>query len=50
MMRLEYPLLAGPMSGFLSLIPYVGLPLAMVPPMFILLASEGTVSTAVLRS
>jgi predicted PurR-regulated permease PerM len=45
-MRLEYPLLAGPISGFLSLVPYVGLPLAMVPPLFLLLASGGTVSTA----
>ncbi len=45
-LHLEYPLLAGPMSGFLSLIPYVGLPLAMGPPLFILLASGGLVSTA----
>jgi predicted PurR-regulated permease PerM len=44
-MHLEYPLLVGPISGFLSLVPYVGLPLAMVPPLFILLASTGTVST-----
>jgi predicted PurR-regulated permease PerM len=36
--RLPYPLLVGPLSGFLSLIPYVGLPLAMVPPMFVALA------------
>ncbi|MDX2268490.1 MAG: AI-2E family transporter [Bryobacter sp.] len=32
MMKLPYPLLVGPLSGFLSLVPYVGLPLAMVPP------------------
>ncbi len=32
--RLPYPLLIGPLSGFLSLIPYIGLPLAMVPPLF----------------
>ena len=32
--RLPYPVLIGPLSGFLSLIPYVGLPLAMVPPLF----------------
>jgi predicted PurR-regulated permease PerM len=32
--HVPYPMLAGPLSGFLSLIPYVGLPLAMVPPMF----------------
>jgi len=33
-MRLPFPLLVGPLSGFMSLIPYVGLPLAMVPPLF----------------
>ena len=33
MLRLPYPLLVGPLSGFLSLIPYVGLPLALIPPM-----------------
>jgi len=32
--RIPYPLLIGPLSGFLSLIPYIGLPLAMVPPLF----------------
>lgn len=31
---LPFPLLVGPVSGFLSLIPYVGLPLALVPPFF----------------
>jgi len=46
-MHLEYPLLAGPLSGFLSLVPYVGLPLAMVPPLFIWLAAGGTVSTVI---
>jgi predicted PurR-regulated permease PerM len=35
--RLPYPMLVGPLSGFLSLIPYVGLPLALVPPMFVAL-------------
>jgi predicted PurR-regulated permease PerM len=34
LMRLPYPLLVGPLSGLLSLVPYVGLPLAMVPPLF----------------
>jgi predicted PurR-regulated permease PerM len=33
-MHLPYPLLVGPLSGFMSLVPYVGLPLAMLPPMF----------------
>ena len=46
-MHLEYPLLAGPVSGFLSLMPYIGLPLAMVPPLFIVLAAGGTVSTVI---
>jgi predicted PurR-regulated permease PerM len=46
MMHLEYPLLAGPISGFLSLLPYVGLPLAMAPPLVLMLASGGSVSKA----
>jgi predicted PurR-regulated permease PerM len=29
-----YPFLVGPLSGLLSLVPYVGLPLAMTPPLF----------------
>ena len=32
LIHLPYPLLAGPVSGFLSLVPYVGLPLALIPP------------------
>ncbi len=32
--NLPFPLLVGPVSAFLSLIPYVGLPLALVPPFF----------------
>jgi predicted PurR-regulated permease PerM len=31
--KLPYWLVAGPLSGFLSLIPYIGLPLALMPPM-----------------
>jgi predicted PurR-regulated permease PerM len=31
-LQLPYPLLVGPLSGFLSLVPYIGLPLALVPP------------------
>jgi predicted PurR-regulated permease PerM len=34
MMHLPYPLLVGPFSGFMSLVPYVGMPLALVPPLF----------------
>jgi predicted PurR-regulated permease PerM len=32
--RLPFPLLVGPLSGLLSLVPYIGLPLALVPPLF----------------
>jgi len=32
--KLPYWLVAGPLSGFLSLIPYIGLPLALAPPLF----------------
>lgn len=46
--RLPYPLLVGPLSGFLSLVPYVGLPLALVPPMFVALAAFQTLSGYVL--
>lgn len=31
-LRLPYALLVGPISGFLSLVPYIGLPLAVFPP------------------
>jgi predicted PurR-regulated permease PerM len=34
LMHVPYPLLVGPLSGFMSLIPYIGLPLAMLPPLF----------------
>jgi predicted PurR-regulated permease PerM len=34
LIKLPYPLLVGPLSGFLSLVPYVGLPLATIPPLF----------------
>lgn len=30
--RLPYPLLIGPLSGFVSLVPYIGMPLALIPP------------------
>jgi len=33
-MQLPYPFLVGPLSGLLSLVPYVGLPMAMLPPLF----------------
>jgi predicted PurR-regulated permease PerM len=31
--RLPYWLVVAPLSGFLSLVPYIGLPLAMIPPL-----------------
>jgi len=34
LVRLPFPLLVGPLSGFLSLVPYIGLPLALLPPLF----------------
>jgi predicted PurR-regulated permease PerM len=40
--NLPYPLLVGPLSGFLSLVPYVGMPLALLPPM---LAALGVFDT-----
>lgn len=41
---LPYYTLIGPLSGFLSLVPYVGLPLALVPPMFFALTVFGKIS------
>ncbi|HUB78030.1 MAG TPA: AI-2E family transporter [Bryobacteraceae bacterium] len=32
--QVPYPFLVGPLSGLLSLVPYIGLPLAMMPPLF----------------
>ena len=37
-MRLPYAFIIGPISGFLSLVPYVGVPLAIIPPMIAALA------------
>ncbi len=36
--HVPYALILGPLSGFLSLIPYIGLPLALVPPFLAMLA------------
>jgi predicted PurR-regulated permease PerM len=47
MMHVPYPLLVGPLSGFMSLVPYIGLPLAMIPPLFAALPLN-TVSVYVL--
>jgi predicted PurR-regulated permease PerM len=38
MIHVPFPMLVGPLSGLLSLVPYVGLPLAMLPPLFAALA------------
>ena len=42
--HLPYPLLVGPLSGFFSLVPYVGLPLALLPPLFVAITGITTVS------
>lgn len=44
LLRLPYSLLVGPISGFLSLIPYVGLPLALIPPVLAALPVFSTLS------
>ena len=38
-LQLPYPMLIGPLSGFLSLVPYVGVPLALAPPLLAALAA-----------
>ena len=45
-LRLPFPFLAGVLSGFLSLFPYVGIALALVPPLFAAVA--GGASTSVM--
>jgi predicted PurR-regulated permease PerM len=47
-MNIPYPVLAGTISGFLSLIPYVGLPLAIVPPFLVSITVLHNVSAYVL--
>ena len=42
--HLPYALLVGPLSGFLSLVPYVGLPLAALPPLFVAITAYDTIS------
>jgi len=48
MIHLPYPLLAGSLSGILSLVPYVGLPLAALPPLFLSLTVFNSISAYVL--
>jgi predicted PurR-regulated permease PerM len=43
-LRLPYFLLVGPLSGFLSMIPYIGLPLALVPPVSAALTAYSTLT------
>src|SRR5882724_9923542 len=48
-MGLPYPLLTGPLSGFFSLVPYIGLPLALAPPLVVsLMVFQGVSSYVVL--
>ncbi len=42
---LPYPLLIGPLSGFLTLVPYVGLPLALAPPLLAALVVYKTLAS-----
>lgn len=45
LVHVPFPFLIGSLSGFLSLVPYIGLPLGMMPPLFAVLAlgSDSTV-------
>ncbi|MFN0171825.1 MAG: AI-2E family transporter [Bryobacteraceae bacterium] len=45
---IPYPMLSGTLSGFLSLVPYVGLPLAVVPPILVSITVFQAISTYVL--
>lgn len=44
MIHLPYALLVGTLSGLLSLVPYVGLPLAALPPLFVAITAFNTIS------
>ncbi|HYA16654.1 MAG TPA: AI-2E family transporter [Bryobacteraceae bacterium] len=46
--HVPYPFLAGSLSGFLSLVPYIGMPLAFVPPVLSMLAVGAPSSTLLL--
>jgi predicted PurR-regulated permease PerM len=45
--HIRFPFLIGSLSGFMSLVPYIGLPLGMLPPLFAALAA-GSDSTVIL--
>ncbi len=46
--QLPYPLLVGPLSGVLSLVPYIGMPLALLPPFFAALGRYTTMAPFIL--
>ena len=46
--HLPYVFLVGPLSGFLSLVPYIGMPLAMIPPFLAALAIYKNLTSYVL--
>jgi predicted PurR-regulated permease PerM len=46
--HIPYWTLVGPLSGFLSLIPYIGMPLAVAPPLVAALATYSTVAPYVI--
>jgi predicted PurR-regulated permease PerM len=48
--HLPYAILVGSISGFLSLVPYVGLPLALIPPLMAALMTYDTVTPFLLIS
>jgi len=45
---LPYPMLTGPLSGFVSLVPYIGLPLALAPPLMVSLMVFQSISSYLL--
>jgi predicted PurR-regulated permease PerM len=47
-LKVPYALLAGPASGFMSLVPYVGMPLALLPPLFVAVAAGQSLSSLLL--
>jgi predicted PurR-regulated permease PerM len=47
-LHLDYAILAGPTSGFLSLVPYIGMPLALIPPLFVAVAGGKPISSLLL--
>ncbi len=48
LIHIPYPFLAGILSGFLSLVPYAGMPLAMLPPVLSVIAGGDRGGTVIL--